>query len=201
MNTGLKLPGTRERLIAAMREALSTRGFHGVGLNELLSVAGAPKGVLYHHFPGGKTELAIAAIVAVVEQLGNGLDLVIARSGGDVAAAFSAWMAGAQKLLESSGFERGCPLATVALESTPDDLALRAALSLAFVSLRQRLRQVLEAAGVEATAANNIAALMVSAYEGSLIQARVAGSVAPMREASAALLELIRLSLPRANPS
>jgi TetR/AcrR family transcriptional repressor of lmrAB and yxaGH operons len=45
-----------------MLTALRTKGFHGVGLSELLAQAQAPKGVLYHHFPGGKTELAVAAI-------------------------------------------------------------------------------------------------------------------------------------------
>ena len=56
---------TRERLIAAMSDLLERRGFHGVGLSELLAQAQAPKGVLYHHFPGGKTALMKAA------ELGN----------------------------------------------------------------------------------------------------------------------------------
>ena len=55
-------PGTRDRLIAAMTDALRRRGFHGVGVSDILQQAGAPKGVLYHHFPGGKAELAVAAI-------------------------------------------------------------------------------------------------------------------------------------------
>ena len=38
--------GTRDRLIAAMLDALSTRGYHGIGLNELLANAGAPKAAL-----------------------------------------------------------------------------------------------------------------------------------------------------------
>ena len=111
-----------------MLDALSTRGYHGIGLNELLANAGAPKGVLYHHFPGGKAELAMAAVATVGDQLGATLDKVLARTGGDPVAAITAWMAAAQKLLATSGFERGCPLATVALETTPEDLALRAAL-------------------------------------------------------------------------
>ena len=57
---------TRTRLITAMADALQRRGLHGVGLNEILRDAQAPKGVLYHHFPGGKTELAVAAIQAIV---------------------------------------------------------------------------------------------------------------------------------------
>lgn len=196
MTTEPALPGTRERLIDAMRDALRTRGYHGVGLNELLTTAGAPKGVLYHHFPGGKTELAIAAIEGVAQQLAADLDKVMSRSGGDPADALTVWMAGAQKVLEKSGFERGCPLATVALESTPDDARLRAALATAFATFRARLADVLMRAGIPDSKARSLAALIVSAYEGALLQARVAGDVQAMRDTSDALIELVRLSLP-----
>ncbi|ERI53646.1 hypothetical protein N878_14690, partial [Pseudomonas sp. EGD-AK9] len=56
---------TRDKLIDAMIDALQRKGLHGVGLSELLADAGAPKGSLYHHFPGGKSELAVAAIERV----------------------------------------------------------------------------------------------------------------------------------------
>lgn len=72
--------GTRDRLIAAMIDALRNRGYHGVGINELLITAQTPKGVLYHHFPGGKTELAVKAIESVAEQLGRNLEKTIQRA-------------------------------------------------------------------------------------------------------------------------
>jgi TetR/AcrR family transcriptional repressor of lmrAB and yxaGH operons len=97
---------TRTRLIAAMADALQRRGLHGVGLNEILSDAQAPKGVLYHHFPGGKTELAIAAIRAIVERIISSLDQVLAAHP-DPAAAFERWVEGAQRHLAASSFERG----------------------------------------------------------------------------------------------
>ncbi len=196
MNAASSNPGTRERLVAAMREALSTRGYHGIGLNELLATAAAPKGVLYHHFPGGKSELAIAAIAAVAEELAGSLDTLMLRAGGDPAGALEAWMGAAQKLLERSGFERGCPLATVALETTPEDRALRSALASVFAAFRAHLASALAGAGIADSRARSLAALIVSAYEGALLQARVAGEVQPMRDTSQALLDLIRLSLP-----
>ena len=105
---------TRTRLITAMADALQRRGLHGVGLNEILRDAQAPKGVLYHHFPGGKTELAVAAIQAIVARIVASLDQVLATTT-DPATAFERWVQGAQRHLAASSFERGCPLATVAL--------------------------------------------------------------------------------------
>ncbi len=193
-------PGTRERLIGAMLEALRTRGYHGVGLAEVLAAADAPKGVLYHHFPGGKSELAVSAIDAVVGQIGVELDKLFQRTG-DPAQALAAWLAGAQRSLEKSGFERGCPLATIALESSPDDEEIRRALSKGFAAIRSRLVGVLVGSGLSEAGSLNLAALIVSAYEGALLQARVAGSVQPMRDTAEALVELVRAHLGERPPT
>jgi TetR/AcrR family transcriptional regulator, lmrAB and yxaGH operons repressor len=192
--TSSPTPGTRDRLVAAMLDALRTRGYHGVGLAELLTAAQAPKGVLYHHFPGGKAELAVRAIELVVAKLGADLDKVLDRTA-DPVDALSAWMGSAQRVLAGSGFASGCPLATIALESTPDDLAIRAALSEGFASIRTRLADALAGAGMAQAQARGAAALIVSAYEGALLQARVAGSVQAMRDTSEALIGLLRLAL------
>lgn len=52
---------TKDRLIQSAALLFRTRGYHGVGLSDLLTHAGAPKGSLYHHFPNGKSDLALAA--------------------------------------------------------------------------------------------------------------------------------------------
>jgi TetR/AcrR family transcriptional regulator, lmrAB and yxaGH operons repressor len=192
----MEAQSTRTRLIAAMADALQRRGLHGVGLNEILRDAEAPKGVLYHHFPGGKTELAIAAIRAIVERIVGSLDQVLA-SHPDPAAAFERWVEGAQRHLAASSFERGCPLATVALESASDDVAIRDALAQAFATIRERIGAALEASGLPAPQAQGLAALMLAAYEGGLLQARVAGNAEPMARATSTLLALIQASLAR----
>lgn len=185
------LPGTRERLIAAMRESLQRRGLHGVGIADILARAEAPKGVLYHHFPGGKTELAIAAIQAIAAELGAALDLLMQREP-DPAKALQTWFQRALKRLEASRFERGCPLATVALESTAEDPALRGALAAAFATMRGHIAAALQRAGHAPDAAAALAALIVAAYEGGLLQARVAQSLEPLVLATRSLLPLMQ---------
>lgn len=188
--TDTPAPGTRERLIAAMTDALRRRGLHGIGLTELLAQAGAPKGVLYHHFPGGKTELAVAAIDDVVARMLGWLDGLLAKNADPIEAA-RLWMQGATVRLSSTGFNAGCPLATVALESTPDDHALREALARAFSTLRERIALALERAGEPHESAQGVAALIVATYEGGLLQARVAHSTEPIQQATQTLLGLL----------
>lgn len=189
-STPVQEPGSRERLIVAMTDALRRRGLHGIGLSELLQSARAPKGVLYHHFPGGKTELAIAAIDSVVERMLAGLDRLL-QAEPDPIAALQRWVASATQRLQQSGFEAGCPLATVGLESTPEDVALREALARAFSRMRERLALALQTAGQAPPQAAGLAALIVATYEGGLLQARVAQNPEPIEQATRALLDLL----------
>ena len=192
-------PDAKTRLIAAMIDALQRRGLHGSGLTELLTAAQAPKGVLYHHFPGGKTELAVAAVDAVVERLCASLHERMG-SANDPAAALMTWINSAQKRLEASGYERGCPLATIALETTEQDVALRAALGTGFARIRVMIADGLLKAGYETRSASSLAALIVAAYEGGLLQARAAGTPEPMTLVGDALLSLLRLHQPKDPP-
>jgi TetR/AcrR family transcriptional regulator, lmrAB and yxaGH operons repressor len=191
--------GTRDRLIGAMLEALGTRGFHGVGISELLSRAQAPKGVLYHHFPGGKTEWAVAAIETVVAHITGALDDLFARHD-DPVQALALWMQQAQSILQGSGFQRGCPLATIALESTAEDTAIRGAVAKGFAAIRDCLKRALVASGIEAQQAAGLSSLIVSAYEGGLIQARVAGSAGPLQDTATTLLDTLAALMPKGQP-
>ncbi len=188
-------PDARSRLIAAMTEAMQRRGLHGSGLTELLAAAKAPKGVLYHHFPGGKTELAVAAVEATVERLCIMLDERMAS--GDPAVALMAWINGAQKRMAASGYEQGCPLATIALETTAQDVEIRAALGAGFARIRTGIGEALARAGYDAATAGSLAALLVAAYEGGLLQARAAGTPEPMNLVGEALLSLLTLHRPK----
>lgn len=188
--------GTRERLMRAMLHGLRTRGFHGVGLNELLAEAEASKGVLYHHFPGGKTELAVATIEQVAQRITSSLHALLQKHD-DPVDALGAWLNGAQKTLQTSRYEAGCPLAAIALESTPADTTIRAAVARAFDAIRMTLAAALAAKGLDEQRASSFAALAVSAYEGGLIQARVAASRKPFQDSAQMLLAVLQQSLCR----
>jgi TetR/AcrR family transcriptional repressor of lmrAB and yxaGH operons len=191
----MKKISTRDKLIHAMADALQRKGMHGVGLSELLEIAGAPKGSLYHHFPGGKSELAVAAIDHISRTI-DGLFAQLFSQRSDPLKAMHHWLQGALQQLENSQFERGCPLATIALESGPEDVEIRAALQRSFTAVRQALSQQLHAFGYPSEQADNLAALFVALYEGGLLQARVAGSSEPLKRAATALFNLTREQLP-----
>ncbi len=110
---------TRERLIVAAARAFRRKGFHGAGLAEILAEAEAPKGSLYHHFPNGKTDLALAAADWASEAMAGLIDRSFAPAPG--------WREGVSRLTEKLArlFERsdaaeGCPVSGILLEGGDD---------------------------------------------------------------------------------
>ncbi|WP_319529764.1 TetR/AcrR family transcriptional regulator [uncultured Cohaesibacter sp.] len=52
---------TYEKLVTAAAVMFHKQGYAVTSISEILELAGVPRGSLYHHFPGGKQALAIAA--------------------------------------------------------------------------------------------------------------------------------------------
>ncbi|MEM7766396.1 MAG: helix-turn-helix domain-containing protein [Pseudomonadota bacterium] len=114
---------TRDRLVETAAYLFHRRGFHGVGLSEILKLAKAPKGVLYHHFPGGKPELAEAAIAFAADVFAAQIEAAGAAC--QCRGQFIEALGGLTvDDLEATQFKAGCPLATIALETAPDDQRL-----------------------------------------------------------------------------
>ncbi len=117
---------TKARLVDVSAGLFQRRGFAATGIKEILAEAQAPFSSLYHHFPGGKDELAEAAIrssgmqyQALVEEVWDGQDDVISS----IAAVFD----GASQTLEATNFVEACPIAVIALEVANTNDQLRTA--------------------------------------------------------------------------
>src|ERR1700740_131834 len=70
----------RAAFVAAPAELLRRQGYAASGVNEIVARSGAPRGSLYFHFPGGKEELAVAAIEQSGTQLARALDPMLDSS-------------------------------------------------------------------------------------------------------------------------
>jgi TetR/AcrR family transcriptional regulator, lmrAB and yxaGH operons repressor len=60
---------TRLRILECASLLFRQRGYHAVGINDILAAADVPKGSLYHHFPAGKAELAVAVIESIADKV------------------------------------------------------------------------------------------------------------------------------------
>lgn len=60
---------SREQLLTDLRDIFLARGYEGATLTEMARATGLGKASLYHHFPGGKSEMAAALLRDAVAQL------------------------------------------------------------------------------------------------------------------------------------
>lgn len=181
---------TRGRLIAAAAKLFQEKGYAATGLSEILAAAGAPKGSLYHFFPGGKSDLASAALAAA----GEAMVAELHRSMDQCSSAAEAIEAYADQLalwLEQSGFRRGCPVATVALEEAPGDTPVAHAARDALMATQAALAEILVSSGFSAARAEALAGHALAALEGALILARISKDAAPVRNAGRQIAALI----------
>ncbi len=71
----------RSDLIESLRKVFHTYGYDGTSLSRIAEETGLGKGSLYHHFPGGKAEMAAIVLQAEGERFQAALDTL--RQPGD----------------------------------------------------------------------------------------------------------------------
>ncbi len=170
---------TQERLIGATAGLLRERGYHGAGLSEILATSGVPKGSLYHHFPGGKSQLAAQSLHREGQRLVAGLQRFVDEAD-SVAAAVGRFCDYFAAELLSSDYRRGCPLATVALES--GDLAddVHGELATAMTSMIDLVARCIAVESPGAPDPRGLATEIVAAVEGALVLAKATRTTAPL---------------------
>ena len=167
-NTPAPLPlntDTRERLLTAAQRLFRKRGYHATGLSDILEAAQAPKGSLYHHFPGGKEAIG----VCVVEKISNSLLGLLTQSRSRSTEAVIR-QAGAQMqiAMEKTNYELCTLFASFTAErKTSPQLGL--AVTLAYGELTAAIEALLRRDGLTARVAKDKALLVTALMEGGLL--------------------------------
>jgi AcrR family transcriptional regulator len=170
----------RERLLAGARKLLAEKGYAGMELRDVAVEGNAPRGSIYHHFPGGKRQLAAEAAALEGRMIRDSLEKSLAERG--LKATLQMFGEIFRRRVSDHPERIGCPVAAAAL-ARPEDPALAAAATAAFQSWERPIAEAVEKEGVDARRAETFAGLVVSTIEGALLRARAAGSQAPLDSA------------------
>jgi TetR/AcrR family transcriptional regulator, lmrAB and yxaGH operons repressor len=188
---------TRTRLLDTAGQLFRAQGFHATGLDEVLRLSGTPKGSLYHYFPGGKDQLAIAALDHVVTQMKQRM-LTLLASSDDPPKALRTLLDFMAKSLAESDFRNGCPVAALTVDVACDRDSVREACERCFNIWLEVLAEHFKRAGHAERRAKNLAVLFLAALEGGAILSRAQKNVAPLNAIADELVQLIRNnSVPR----
>lgn len=166
----------KTNLVETSIRLFQRQGYNGTGLDQLLRESQAPKGSFYHHFPGGKQALALAAIKQAGREVSGLIEQAIkdcsppdaVRS---LARAIGNWF-------ESTNFSGGCPITSVLLETAPASAELHHACRRVFEDWEAILEQhfVEHKLGADARV---FAQTTIAAIEGAWILSRAKESVEP----------------------
>src|SRR5437763_17221952 len=106
--------GSRERMIRSATALFRERGIEGTAFSDVIERSGAPRGSIYHHFPGGKAQLAEEATRYAGDYIAAALATALAD--GDPVTALHGFIDDWIAVVESGGWDAGCPIVAATLE-------------------------------------------------------------------------------------
>lgn len=170
------MSGSRDQMLDSAITLFRERGVAATSLRDVVAHSGAPRGSIYHHFPGGKDQLAQEA----TERAGAFIaSLLESLTDQDPAVAIDKFIGYWRGALKGADFRDGCPAAAAALYSE-SPAAVKAA-GAAFSRWEDLLSDALERRGRTPDEAASVATLTIAAIEGALILSRAQGSDEPLR--------------------
>jgi len=179
--------GARQKMIDSAIVLFRERGVAATSMRDIVEHGGAPRGSIYHHFPGGKQQLALEATEFAGDFIASLLDALTTEG---PAAAVDKYVGYWRSALTDKDFQDGCPVASAALsgDETPE---ARDAAGRAFGRWEGALASAIAARGVPADRARSLATLAIAAVEGALVMARAQRSDEPLRAVAAELRGLL----------
>ncbi|GAB1692091.1 TetR/AcrR family transcriptional regulator [Krasilnikovia sp. M28-CT-15] len=179
---------TRARIIASARTLLRRHGYHGTGLTQIIEHSGAPRGSVYFLFPGGKEEIAVAA----VDDWAVEVDRLIHDRLADSTSA-RGWATSLvehfARDLRDSDFTEGLPVTTITLDSVPASPALSKACRAAYDTWLTSVTHGLVSFGAPARGASGLAALMLATLEGAAVLCRAYRTTGPLDQVAPYVLK------------
>lgn len=177
---------TDQRIVRAMAELLRVQGYAATSIQQLARAASAPTGSIYHHFRGGKREVAAAALrqtgAAYIQLLPILLD-----QHADLATAIDAAFAAAAEDVENTGWANMCPVGTVTGEIADTEPELREVAAEVMTSWINEGSHYLATRGLSGTDARAVMYALLAALEGGFILARGQRSAEPLLAAGHAI--------------
>jgi TetR/AcrR family transcriptional regulator, lmrAB and yxaGH operons repressor len=174
-------------MIEGAAQLLSRRGLQATSFSEVLAHTAAPRGSVYHHFPGGKDEMVRAALDLVSAKMAQVMER---RAGAPAEEITDLFLRVWRSILVTSRFEAGCAVLAVTVAAESPELLDHAAGI--FRTWRGRLAEILERGGLAPIDAARFAATLIAASEGAVVLSRGEKSLEPFDLVAAQLLEQVR---------
>jgi TetR/AcrR family transcriptional regulator, lmrAB and yxaGH operons repressor len=180
---------SRTLMVRAAARLFQERGYAATSFQDVIARSGAPRGSIYHHFPGGKEQLAAEALQWYA---GRMRDKLAEKRASSSVEAIEGFLRASREAMKRSGFRAGCPVAAVALDLAPGDERLHAVVQSALQDWHLVLVRSLERDGLAEPQAHQLASFVIATVEGALLLARIERSVRPIDDITTELMAYVR---------
>ena len=185
----------REMLLEQGIELLSTQGYHGTGLKQILDAVKVPKGSFYNYFES--KEVFVAEIIRrYSDNLLERFEYIVATSTDGPVATIKQAYGELVSEYEQSDRRQGCLIGDMAAELGHDSPVIQQALSRAlkrwkryFVPLMERAQQAGEVR--RDIAAGALADTFLNAWEGSLLRMKIDNDATGLRRNLDLMLDVL----------
>ena len=176
---------TKQRLIAVGLRLMLERGYHALGVQEILAEAGVPKGSFYHHF-ASKEDFALQVIDAYQGRVRELLELTLADRRHPPLERVRHFFAGVRQAYEAEGY-LGCFLGALGQELSGSNELFRRKIDHCMATIASAHAVCLEEARVRGDLpstcdARLMAELLVNAWEGAALRSRLQRDARPLDE-------------------
>ncbi|MGW3949433.1 TetR/AcrR family transcriptional regulator [Streptomyces sp. NPDC004752] len=177
---------TDERIALAMAELLRKQGYAATGINQLARASGAPTGSIYHHFKGGKRDVAAAALRQTGAAYLQLLPLLL-DAHADLAVGIEAAFTAAAEDMRNTGWANMCPVGTVTAEIADTEPVLREVAAEVMRTWVDEGSRYLTARGLSETDSRTVIHALLTSLEGAFVLARGLRSAEPFLAAGRTL--------------
>ncbi len=177
---------TRESILTAAAELMRHKGYAAVGMKDIAQASGAPIGSLYHHFRGGKVQIAREALINAGAAYGLLIPSLVDEYT-DLGEAIEGVFAQAAEDMAGTGFANMCPVASVAAEIADTVEELRETSASVFRGWVDGGAAYFTARGLDPQQARDVTLAIVGALEGAFVLARTLRNTEPLLAAGRAL--------------
>ena len=188
---------TREHILESAESVFRQKGFAATSINDLMAAARVTKGGLYFHFTS-KEEIGLAVLERARREFLDFLDGAL--SGPTPGACLENFFRRACELHRSTAFVGGCLFGNTALEASDREPAFARFVAQVFGEWRERLEAVVARAQQAGQVRGDIpaaelAGFVISALEGSIMQARLFKDGQPLNDGVETLRRVLDLKV------
>lgn len=177
-------PGKRTALLEKGRELVHRHGFSATSVSDIALAAGAPKGSFYNHFKS-KDDFGNAILDHYFEDVRAALDETLHAGGKPALARIRSYFVRLRNYVGQENFARGCLIGNISAEVTSVSEATRTRLSTLISEWTAGLARCVEDGQQDGSirrdvAAEALAGLLLDAWQGALLRAKVERSPAAL---------------------